>query len=89
MKIINGFTYSNTPFEGWKFRARVRIMFTDLSLNNRTLDIYTDCLNKHEANNSVSLLSKFNNITFKIKNWISKEEDEWTSKFIEETLKNI
>jgi len=88
MKLINGFTYSKNPFEGWKFRARVKVVFTDLSLNNRTIDIYTDCVSKHEANNSIHLISKFNTITLKIKNWISKREDELTDMFIEEILKD-
>jgi len=88
MKTIDGFIYSKIPFEGWKFRAKVEILFMDLSLDNETLDIYTNCKNKYEAESSISLLSKFNSVTLKIKNWISKEEDEWTNKFIEETLKD-
>ena len=88
MKTIDGFTYSKTPFERWKFRAKVEILFMDLSLDNRTLDIYTNCENKYEAESSIGLLSKLNTVTLKIINWSSKEQDEWTSKFIEETLKD-
>lgn len=89
MKTINGFTYSKEPFEGWKFKAKVELLFLDTNVNNKTLDIYTNCENKYEAESSINLLSKYNTVTLKIVNWSSKEEDEWTTKFIEETLKDF
>ena len=88
MKTINGFTYSKEPFEWWKFRAKFEILFDDLTVENKTLDIYTNCENKWETLSSVNLSTKTKLVTLKIVNWSSKEQDEWTIKFIEETLKN-
>ena len=88
MKTINGFTYSKTPFERWKFRAKIEILFDGLSIENRSINIYTSCENKWECLEAVKtvVISKY--ISLKILNWVSKADDELTAKFIEETLKN-
>lgn len=89
MKTINGFTYSKEPFEGWKFRAKFRFSVDEDWRNNISVDIYTTCSDKLDVYYSI-----MNNISDKViemtlEHFTTKEQDELTAKFIEETLKDL
>lgn len=91
MKILeqNGYRYSREQFEDYKFRVMFRIGTTTDWRNDSVVTIYTDNPNKDEVADVI--LSK---TTKKVKicvieYWTTREQDDLTAQFIEETLKDI
>ena len=83
--------YSNKQFEDYKYR--VKLLVQDLKGNDLiNADFYTDCEDKAEI--SLKLLSaaqkKYKkDYTAKIIHWATKEQDDLSSKFLDEILKDI
>jgi hypothetical protein len=91
MKILeqNGYKYSRKEFEGYKFRTIFRIGIDNDWRNDSNITIYTDNSNREEVNN-VILLKTTNKVkSFVMEHWCTKEQDELTMEFLEETLKDI
>lgn len=86
---LNGFKYSREKFEDYKFRTMFRVGVDEDWRNDSLLTFYTDNPNREEVNNI--LLSKTTDKvkSFVMEHWTTKEQDELTSQFIEETLKDL
>ena len=79
------YKYSKNPFEGWKYRAKFEFKVVD-NPNLHSIDIYTDNINKEKTDVDIRYLI-FNNYkitTYDVKliHWVSKEQDDLTTKFI-------
>ena len=89
MKTINGFLYSKTPFEGWKFRAKFRFQINKDWRDDTTIDIYTDCPNKLDVHFAITSCTKDKVIECILEHFTTKEQDELSDKFIKEFLKDL
>ena len=91
MKIIkrNGHSYSRDEFEGFKFRTMFRFTVSDDFREDSVIHIYTDCPDREEVVKVVDSLKKENLKSCELEHWTTKEQDELTSQFIEESLKDL
>lgn len=89
MKTINGMIYSKTPFEGWKFRAKFRFKVDEDWRNDTTIDIYTNCSNRLDVHFAITSITTDKVIECNLENFTTKEQDEWSSKLLEEFIKDI
>ena len=91
MKEKNGFLYSTTSFEGYKFRLIFKIRAPKVDEN---VDVYTTNPSKEDVGNLLmeAVRKKYENINLEetgIIHWCTVEQDELTAKFIDETLNSI
>jgi len=91
MKIvkINGFKYSREEFEDYTNRAIFRLGIDTDWRNDRCITIYTNNPNKFEVDKVILSRTTDKVRNFIMEHWSTKEQDEITSQFIEETLKDI
>lgn len=91
MKILeqNGHKYSREQFEGYKFRVIFRLKVSDDWREDIVVHIYTDNSNKEEVRDTIASRISDKVIGCEIEHWTTKEQDELTALFIEETLKGI
>lgn len=91
MKILeqNGFKYSREEFEGYKFRTIFRLSVSEDWREDVLSTIYTDNPNKEEVNNIIVSKTTDKVKSCVMEHWTTKEQDELTAQFIEETLKDI
>lgn len=91
IKEKNGYLYSLYEFDDYKFRAKFVVEIEESQLINT--DVYTTNENRSEVENlltnSVMKKYKVTSTDCKIVHWSSKEQDDLTTKLIEETLKDI
>ena len=88
MKILelNGLKYSKEKFEGYKYRAKVRIKTVE---DEHFIDIYTTDKYKERVED-VLLDRRSDAVTsLRIFHWCTKEEDDAASKLINEWLDEI
>lgn len=82
---INGLEYSRNQFEDYKIRCKVELI---KDREKYILDIYTTDTNKESVEN-VLLDRRQDGVTsLTIFHWATKEEDDATSKFLDEILKD-
>lgn len=91
MKILeqNGYKYSREQFEGYKFRVIFRLKISDDWREDSVVHIYTDNPNREEVQNTIVSITSAKVIGCEMEHWTTKEQDELTAQFIEETLKDI
>lgn len=91
MKILelNGHKYSRKEFEGYKFRSMFRLTVDNDWRNDSIITIYTDNPDKESVKEVINGQKKEIVKTCEIKHWTTKEQDELTALFIEETLRDI
>lgn len=91
MKLLNkeGFKYSREEFEDYKFRTIFNLSISDDWRNDTKINIYTNNPSKQEVIELVNSLTtdkvKFCGMEY----WTTKEQDDLTTQFIEEILKDI
>ena len=83
---FNGNRYSRRPFGGYTHRFKVE--FNTDSIYNPSINIFTDTKNDEVVSAFVDALKTKRVISFKIIHKASKEQDVYTAKFIDETLKD-
>ena len=84
----NGYKYSREEFEGYTHRAKFSFDVEGEDYESN-IDIYTDSSDKDEVFNVIFNRKRDNVIFMDIINWATKEQDELTAKFIEETIKKL
>ena len=91
MKILerNGYKYSRGEFEGYKFRTIFRMGIDTDWRKDRNITVYTDNPNKEEIDKVVLSLTTNKVISCTMEHFTTKEQDELTSQFLEETLKDL
>jgi len=91
MKILeqNGFKYSREEFEGYKFRVIFRLSVSEDWREDVLSTVYTDNPNKEEVNNIIVSKTTDKVKSCVMEHWTTKEQDDLTAQFIEETLKDI
>lgn len=89
MKEVNGAWYSRHEFSTYEYRVKVR--FTLLDGNDDTsFDIYTSETDKDTIRKSINdMINRKKCITFKIECYTTKAQDDLTTEFLNETLKDI
>lgn len=87
MKNINEIIYSKEPFEGYKFRAKVEIDTGESHLTS--FDVYTTSTDRIGTELTLRGFLKYPIMPLKIIHWSSKQQDEESSKFIDEVMKSI
>ena len=95
IKEKEGYKYSLKPFDGCLFRAKIVLEMKDGKQEHNT-DVYTDNPNRDDVEYILmgAMLNKYDSkdifmVVSGVVHWSSKEQDEATSKFIEETLKDL
>lgn len=86
---LNGFKYSQEQFEGYKFRSIIRLDQGEDWRKDIVVNIFTDNPNKEEVFEIINSRTKENITYCKMEHWTTKEQDDLSAKFIEETLKDI
>lgn len=89
MKEVNGYKYSKEKFEGYTNRAMFRLSVSEDWREDNVINIYTDCKDRIETSNTVKTLVTDKVLRVSMEHFTTKEQDELTSKFIEETLKDL
>jgi hypothetical protein len=91
MKILeqNGFKYSREQFEGYKFRTIFKIGIDTDWRNDRRINIYTDNPNKKEVVDTITSVTTHKVKSCSLEHFTTREQDELTAQFIEDTLKDI
>lgn len=84
MAKINGQEYSPKEIIDYKIRIKLEVIGMDYSTTN--FDIYTTETNKNKIHNALANAFVKKTMGFKILLLTSKEQDDATSKLIEETL---
>lgn len=87
MERFDDLKYSKEPFEGYKFRAKVEIQTGER--DTTSFDVYTNSTDRVGTELELQSRRKYTIMPLKIIHWASKEQDEATSKFIEEVLQTI
>jgi DNA-binding ferritin-like protein len=87
IKEFNGNKFSRIRFDGYTHRFKV--VFETGSIHVSNMDIYTDTDSREVVSNFVDSAKTKKVISFKIVHVASKEQDDLTAKFIEETLKDL
>ncbi len=86
---LNGYKYSREQFEGYTHRA-IFILSVNAHWNNdKSINIYTDNSNREEVYNVINSRVVEEVISCTLEHWTTKEQDELTSQFLEETLKDL
>lgn len=91
MKIleVNEHKYSREAFEGYKYRAIIEATLFDQYWTDK-IDIYTTNSNKSEIEEVINSIKNKNKVSsIKLIHFTTKEQDEASSKFLEEFLKDI
>ncbi len=85
MKILelNGFKYSRESFEGYTFRAMIKIALVDYEY---TFNVYTTDFNMVSVEEVLRDRRPENVTSLKMIYWASKELDDATSEFLDEFL---
>lgn len=88
MKILehNGYKYSRKPFEGHTHRAKIRFSVSKDWREDVCVDIYTNNSDREEVNNTIVGRTTEKVIECKLEYWTTKEQDDSSSKFIDEWL---
>lgn len=91
MKVLeqDGYKYSREEFEGYKFRVVFRFGISADWRDDRNINIYTDNPNQYEVIDTVLSITTDKVKVCVMEHWVSKEQDDLTTQFIEETLKDI
>ena len=87
MKNINGFDYSIESFNNYKLRLKLEVVDTDKEVHN--IDIYTTQTDADTAYQDLCGIMTDKVKSFKIVHRATKEQDDESSKFIDEWLKEI
>ncbi len=85
---LKGNKYSRESFEDYKFRASFEFTVKEQYFPSK-IDIYTTDTDRNSVYEVVYARKTDKVIDIKLVDWASKEYDEHTSKFLEETLKDI
>ena len=85
-KIIN---YSRQPFEGYTHRFIVRLNIDEDWRNDHRLTVYSDSDSYQKLDDFINEKKSDKVISFSIEHRASKEQDEQSSKFIDEVLKSL
>lgn len=86
---LNGYKYSREEFEGHTHRAKFRLAESEYWRKDSCIDIYTNNPNKEKVKEVIKNRVKETIISCKMEHWTTKEQDDLTSKFIEETFKDL
>lgn len=86
---LNGYKYSRERFEGYKFRAIFNFKISDDWREDSNLNIYTDNPDKEEVKKVVDSRRTEKVTSCIMIHWTTKEQDDLTAIFIEETLKDL
>jgi hypothetical protein len=91
MKIleVNGFKYSREEFKGYKIRTIFNLRVNNDWRDDTKVHIYTDNTNREEVVRVVNSKTKDKVIEVILEHWTTKEQDEATSLFLDEFLKDI
>ena len=91
MKILelNEYRYSREEFEGYTNRAVFRISISEDFREDTVVNIYTDNPDKEDVKKVIEGRKAEKVTSCKMEHWTTKEQDDLTSKFIDETLKDI
>ena len=89
MKILelNGYKYSREQFDGYKFRAKFRFTVSDDWREDMNMDIYTDNPDKIAVEKVINSKKKEVVKSCEMEYWTTKEQDDISSKFLNEWLK--
>lgn len=85
-KIIN---YSRQPFEGYTHRFIVKLKIDEDWRNDHRLTVYSDSDSYQKLDDFINEKKSDKVISFSIEHIASKEQDEQSSKFIDEVLKSL
>lgn len=88
MTEINGHTYSKKEYKDYKFRYKFEYANLD-NLYTSDFDIYTDNSNRNEVFETIFKSLTRMVVGFTIVNVSTKEQDDRSILFLEETLKGI
>ena len=86
---LNGFKYSREEFEGYKFRTIFRMGIDEDWRNDTNLTFYTDNPNREEVNNVIVSKTTEKVKSCVMEHWTTKEQDDLTMEFLEETLEDL
>ena len=86
---LNGHKYSRQEFEGYTNRAIFRLGIDIDWRNDRCITVYTDNTNKFEVDKVILSRTTDKVRNFIMEHWTTKEQDDLTSQFLEETLKDF
>jgi len=86
---LNGYKYSREEFEDYKFRTIFRIGTDTDWINDNNITIYTNNPSKEDVDKVILSRTTDRVVSFKMEHWTTKEQDDLTSQFLEETLKDI
>lgn len=91
MKVLklDGYKYSKGAFEGHRFRAMFRFTVSEDWREDSNMSIYTDNPDKQNVEDVINSRKSEKVLSCKMVHWTTKEQDDLTSKFIDETLKGI
>jgi len=91
MKVLelNGYKYSKEKFNDYKFRSIFKLRVDNDWRNDVNINIYTDNPNRADVLNVVNLKASKKVIEVILEHWTTKEQDELTLQFLEETLKDL
>lgn len=82
--VINGHTYSRGSFDEYKMRTIVEVVTKEGE--EHRLDIYTTCTDKEEIKTTVDSMKKEMVHSMNFVHFATKEQDDLSSKFIQEWL---
>lgn len=89
MKEVNGYRYSKEEFEGYTNRAMFRLSVSEDWREDKVINVYTNCKTREEVSNVVESSVTKKVLKVKMEHFTTKEQDDLTSKLIEETLKDL
>lgn len=91
MKItkINGFNYSKQEFKDYKIRCIFRLSQSNDWREDTVVTIYTNCLDKEQVHNAIVSKTTDKCIKCEMEHWTTKEQDDLSSKFLDDILENI
>jgi len=85
---LNGYKYSREKFEGYAHRVKFEFeVFGQTHTSN--MDIYTDNPYRQNVLEIINARKSDKVLSISLANWTTKEQDESTAKFIDETLKDL
>jgi len=86
---LNGFKYSREKFEEHKFRAIFKFSVSEDWREDSNINIYTDNPDKKEVEKVINSKKTEKVTSCVLFHWTTKEQDELTTQFIEEPLKDL
>lgn len=82
MKIVNGLKYSKEEFEGYLFRAQIRLITGKGKRDYHTLQVYTTDTDKESVLKFVDIVKTDRVKEVVLENWATKQSDDLATELI-------